>query len=603
MITTDKPSSPRATSHADRSVLVNALLKRYSQLEQRSAGVNAERSYRLNSLQLASALLEKAALPPAIADALRHHAVLGPTQAGKSSLVNLLLGSQVAGVSALAGHTVQAHGFSITPLQKADREAVAAVMSGLRESGSGRPDREALDEYTLGTIGQPAAALIGSGVVWDTPDFDSIESGNYRSAVMHAAALADVLILTTSKDKYADRTVWDILTLIRQLGTPLVLVVNKLDPADEATVLDSLHQRYRTAFSAEPPTIVTLPFVRSQHAEPAWPAAAVGALRLAVQQGVSGIDGNARRAAIERFIDAHWARWLEPVSHELAAATRWQQLVDQAMADANQRYVERYLNDPDKYDTFNRALAELLTLLEIPGVAAALARTRRWVTWPARTLLGLGRQAMQGDDNGKHGVDQEQHTLEGLCEQVLTRLQGDVMDQPRLHPEAALWWEQLDQRLRRVRPTLRTAFQGDAERYRADFEPRVKAAAQRLYTQLQEQPRLLNTLRATRVTTDAAGVALAVKSGGLAPADLILAPAMLAVTSLLTESALGRYLDRIKRELKARQKDEAARLFDRGLQQPLATLRDDLYGDDALVLDAELATLLRGRPVPGPKAS
>ena len=69
------------------------------------------------------------------------------------------------------------------------------------------------------------------------------------------------------------------------------------------------------------------------------------------------------------------------------------------------------------------------------------------------------------------------------------------------------------------------------------------------------------------MTTDAAGVALAVKSGGLAPADLVLAPAMLAVTSLLTESALGRYLDGVKRELKQQQAREAAALFDTRLRR------------------------------------
>jgi len=93
-----------------------------------------------------------------------------------------------------------------------------------------------------------------------------------------------------------------------------------------------------------------------------------------------------------------------------------------------------------------------------------------------------------------------------------------------------------------------------AQQARQEFEPEIELAAKKLYEQLQSQPALLNTLRAARATADAAAVALAVKSGGLAPADLVLAPAMLSVTTLLTESALGRYLDTVKEDLKRRQK-------------------------------------------------
>ncbi len=40
-------------------------------------------------------------------------AVIGPTQSGKSTLVNLLLNQQAAGVSPLAGFTVHPQGFAL----------------------------------------------------------------------------------------------------------------------------------------------------------------------------------------------------------------------------------------------------------------------------------------------------------------------------------------------------------------------------------------------------------------------------------------------------------------------------------------------------------
>ena len=89
------------------------------------------------------------------------------------------------------------------------------------------------------------------------------------------------------------------------------------------------------------------------------------------------------------------------------------------------------------------------------------------------------------------------------------------------------------------------------------------------------------------MTTDAAGVALAVKSGGLAPADLVLAPAMLSVTTLLTESALGRYLDTVKRELQAEQRRLVRReLLEGVLGETLVRLAREL--DDGALLGAGL---------------
>ena len=96
-------------------------------------------------------------------------------------------------------------------------------------------------------------------------------------------------------------------------------------------------------------------------------------------------------------------------------------------------------------------------------------------------------------------------------------------------------------------------FDSGVTAYQDKFQPRIDDAAKRLYSKLEQQPALLNSLRAARVTAEAASVALAVKSGGLAPADLLVAPAMLSVTTLLTESVLGQYMNNVKKELRLEQ--------------------------------------------------
>ena len=85
-------------------------------------------------------------------------------------------------------------------------------------------------------------------------------------------------------------------------------------------------------------------------------------------------------------------------------------------------------------------------------------------------------------------------------------------------------------------------------------------------------------------------MALAVKSGGLAPTDLILAPAMLSVTTLLTESALGKYLDSVKRELKQRQREHIKReVFEQALLKPLQRSSNQLSTPELLSAHMDVA--------------
>ena len=111
------------------------------------------------------------------------------------------------------------------------------------------------------------------------------------------------------------------------------------------------------------------------------------------------------------------------------------------------------------------------------------------------------------------------------------------------------------------------------------YQQEVEKTAQRLYGKLQEQPLVLNSLRATRVTTDAAAIALTIHLGGIGVHDLIFAPAMLTITSLLAESAIGGYMHKIEHELK---------------QQQLHTVKQALFVDsmrlNLLALPEQLST-------------
>jgi enhancing lycopene biosynthesis protein 2 len=85
---------------------------------------------------------------------------------------------------------------------------------------------------------------------------------------------------------------------------------------------------------------------------------------------------------------------------------------------------------------------------------------------------------------------------------------------------------------------------------------------------------VLNTLRATRVSTDAMALAMALHTGGIGVQDFVIAPAMLSMTTLLAESAIGRYMNRAQEQLKLRQRVAVEQLFTEHLTIPLSRMTE-----------------------------
>jgi len=137
--------------------------------------------------------------------------VVGPTQVGKSTLTNILLQQPLAESSAEAGFTVHCQGFHVVQSLK-DRYTTGetwatAYFGELQQSPQRNLDRQVLGEYSLQET-QSADSPFSDSVIWDTPDFDSIRSFDYRAPLIKAVALADVVVFVVSKEKYADKTVW-----------------------------------------------------------------------------------------------------------------------------------------------------------------------------------------------------------------------------------------------------------------------------------------------------------------------------------------------------------------------------------------------------------
>lgn len=547
------------------------------------------------ALQLAESAAGKCALDSERPEHPPQLVIFGPTQSGKSTVVNLLLQRDAAGVSPLAGHTRHAQGFHVG---HQGGDWLAQVFPGYARVPVAELPPQHSDYYSAEAVDSPLQPA--PCTLWDSPDFDSIRAGDYREAVVRALGLADMALLVVSKDKYADQAVWEVLELVQALGRPLLICVNKVGEGDREPVVESLLQRLDARWGEDPakPAVVVLPWLPAL--EQLSASLDVTALRKSVVDGLARADRRAHAAQLQALLTHAWPRWREPLLAEVAAAEQWRQLIDAQAEQLAAQYRRDYLEHPQQDETFQRSLVELLQLLEIPAVAGVLGKTRQLVTWPARQLLGLagiGAEAAADPDDSL-----ERRLLVDLHRQALTALSEQALDRAAEGGEAGVWWRALAAQLRGQRERLAGEFDHHILNYQRDFEPEIEAAAQRLYEGLQEQPVVLNSLRAARFGADAAGVALAVKSGGLGVVDLALAPAMLSVTSLLTEGAMGRYIDGVMRDLRARQQERVEQaLLQAALVPSLAALTAALAGQPGLYgLDRaqyqQLAETLGQRP-------
>ena len=101
------------------------------------------------------------------------------------------------------------------------------------------------------------------------------------------------------------------------------------------------------------------------------------------------------------LVKVHWQDWLAPIRQELSARSEWEGLVESAMREALSIYRRDFLDHPHHFETFQRALAELLTLLEIPGLAGGMVAARKLLTWPIRQIVRLGRSFRSTENLGQ----------------------------------------------------------------------------------------------------------------------------------------------------------------------------------------------------------
>jgi GTPase SAR1 family protein len=535
-------------------------------------------------------------------------AVIGPTQTGKSTVANILLGNPAAEVSPLAGFTIHPQGFWVQgplpepastapavrqrtlfdlepepdPEDAKPPEWAAWALPGWQQCKRDGLSRDDLESFVLEPMpSNQLAKGFGECVIWDTPDFDSLAAESYRTGLLGVVALADVFVLVVSKEKYADRSVWNWLDLLAPLNRPLVVCLNKMTPDAVGPISSAILERLSAREAWRNSPLVSLPVLPDPN------AADLGrdefkSLRAQVTELLSDPPIDNLQAA-SHLSQAHWGEWSAPVNDEHVALSEWRSLLDDSFARLLTAYDQEYLSRPDRFDSFRRATVELLELLELPYVGGALAQARAIVTWPARQIWASGRALLGNQKQRGEQISGELAFLTDELDLMLAELERDISRRAEQTGSSNPAWGALSTHLHSQHSVLREAFLVGAEKHHEQVTREIHAAANELYETLKKSPKLLATLRSARVTTDALALFLAVKTAGIGMHDFLAAPAMFGLTSLLTEGALGSYMHRVAAQLKQRQLEDAqTTLIEGHLHPPLAELTNNLAESDLL---------------------
>ena len=520
-------------------------------------------------------------LPPQIV-------VIGPTQAGKSTIANLLMGGEVAEASPLAGFTRHASGYFTDPNDEKIETACNNLLPGLNRSLPRHLSNDKLDCYTL-QFKPDTLAIRKPLMVWDTPDFDSFSSRSYRSTVPKLCAVADLIVLVVSKDKYADQTVWDMLTLIGQIKRPMLVCINKTPNENQAEIRAVVEKKFleeRIIVNG----ITTLPILTGDHLSAWLTQAETEQFRKLTDANLIPDAGLQDVTQLKQFLQRHWKGWINAVEEECKAQQQWETIVTTTLKESALAYERDYLRNPGYGDTMQRAIARLLELLELPGIAAGLARARQTITWPARKITNYFKKSVANNDKTPP-TDHETQALNDVLAHLFLQLQRKAGEHAANAPEnTRLWWQHLWQYTQSQSNALTETGKRSIHTHQTHFAPHIEDSAQELFQHLQQHPATLNGLRAARVSTDAAAVVFALKTGGIGLNDLILAPAMLSFSTMLTEGAVGRYMKTIEEKLKIKQLKSINEHVLSPMQQQLILMpsnmdNSELYGLSAKELE------------------
>jgi GTPase SAR1 family protein len=400
----------------DHRQLVSVLADDYSWLEEhcRRQPTFARES---GQLRLAAALVRNVVGPylDGQAPTPLHIVVVGGAGTGKSTIVNFLVGSNVAEANPQAGYTRHPTAYLLghTP---ATWTGHLGFLGPLRKLDQAAPANRDEDVYQVRRVETTTANPLGDAVVWDCPDMTTWAAGGYVSRLIEAAGLADVIVYVASDERYNDEVPTQFLHLLVRCGKPVIVVLTKMNESQIAALVEHFTREVVGRLPAGPDGVPVVPVLAVPYlsaaalADPGRQAAAYR-IPLLNQVMVLADPTKARQRSVQQalqYLATAGGDLLQVARQDLAALDGWRALVQTSRRAFDERYRNEFLNG-EGFRRFDEARDRLLDLLELPGAGRVFAMIMTVLRFPYRTVRGLITKALVRPPAVNMG---EQHVLE-----------------------------------------------------------------------------------------------------------------------------------------------------------------------------------------------
>src|SRR5262245_59034595 len=193
-------------------------------------------------LRLAAALVRNTVGPflDGQSESPLHVAVVGGAGAGKSTVVNFLVGSVVADANPQAGFTRHPTAY-ISTTASTGWSGHLGFLGPLRKLDHRESSDLDEDVYQVRRV-PPTATPAGDVVVWDCPDMTTWAATGYVPRLIEVAGLADVIVYVASDERYNDEIPTQLLHLLVRAGKAVVVVLARMNGGQAPRLVEHLDQ-------------------------------------------------------------------------------------------------------------------------------------------------------------------------------------------------------------------------------------------------------------------------------------------------------------------------------------------------------------------------
>ena len=250
----------------------------------------------------------------------------GSTGAGKSTLVNTLVGSRVTEPGVLRP-TTRAPVLVHNP-EDAEWFDTERVLPGLSRTTGASGDPSALQLVAVDSVPSGLAIL-------DAPDIDSVEERN-RTLAAELLAAADLWLFVTSAARYADQVPWDYLKAAAERSTAVAVVLDRTAPDAAEEVRGHLARMLTARGLRDSPLFTVVEGTVDDDGLLAPDAVA----EIRAWLTMLAEDATAREAVVQQTVDGA-VRTLARRTHEIADAAHDQiAMADRLRQDVDKAYDE-----------------------------------------------------------------------------------------------------------------------------------------------------------------------------------------------------------------------------------------------------------------------